>query len=140
MRIVKWDKALSIGDGDIDEGHKHLMSIINDLYGAMAQGDSHDVVSEILSDLAEYAKDHFLCEERIMDEFGYAHAIEHKKEHADLTDTLTQMLEDFEAGKTPLTLGTIMALKAWLLRHMKDSDLKLVSAVGGRRGVGRLWA
>ncbi len=140
MRIVKWDKTLSVGDSDIDEDHKHLMSIINDLYGAMAQGDSRAVVSDILSDLAEYAKDHFLREERIMDEFEYAHAAEHKQEHAELTGTLTQMREDFETGRTPLTLGTIMALKAWLLRHMKDSDLKLVSTIGGRRGVGRLWA
>ena len=38
MSILKWDKSLEIGHKKIDEQHKGLVQLLNDLHSAMSLG------------------------------------------------------------------------------------------------------
>ncbi len=122
MKLVKWEKAYSVASGDVDEDHKHLMAIINDLYGAMAGGERHEVIADILRELREYAEDHFRREERMMAECGYAGAAEHTRIHDKLLDSLSQVSDGYESGSLPLSLSMVVSLKTWLVEHMTESD------------------
>lgn len=130
MRLIKWDKSYSVASGDIDEDHKHLMAIVNDLYGAMASGADQATNLEIMSELMDYAQDHFHREERMMAACGYAGAAEHKQVHDRLIANLAQVIEDYRSGGLPLSLSMVVALKTWLLDHMTESDRALAPSLG----------
>ncbi len=123
MAFVQWDDALSVGVAEVDEQHKSLISMLNTLHEAAADGDGA-VVPEIVTKLKEYALMHFATEERYMKRNKYPELFDHMAEHAffvskvkDFTATTAQ-----EVDMLPAVLDF---LKKWLVEHISSIDVKM---------------
>jgi hemerythrin len=109
---------------EIDDQHKKLVDIINELHDAMKQAKSKETSLVIINKLAEYTQYHFSTEEKYMKEFGYREYLSHKKEHEKFVEQVMSFKKDYEAGKAGLSFDILDFLKKWLITHIQSSDKK----------------
>ena len=58
MPLMTWTEKLSVGVGVLDDDHKRLVGMINELYDSMQAGHGKELLGRILHDLVEYTKVH----------------------------------------------------------------------------------
>ena len=122
MSVIDWNESLSVGIASIDEQHKKLVKMINDLNEAMRSGRGKDVIGNILNDLVSYTQIHFRHEEDLFARHGYPEADSHKQEHADLVAKVMDFKQQFDDGSTSLTISVMNFLSRWLTSHIKGTD------------------
>ena len=122
MAVILWNDSLSVNVAEIDQQHRRLIEMINDLNDAMRQGKGNDVLGATVNGLLAYAALHFKTEEKYFDLFGYPAAAGHKKEHADFTEKVSGFKDGFEKGHLGLTVQILNFLGSWLQNHIKGSD------------------
>ena len=99
MAIINWEKELSVNITELDEQHKKLIDIINDLHNAMLKGKSRDILDKVLDNLIDYTKNHFRSEEILFEKYNYPDYLKHKKEHDDLVKQVLEIQEKYKSGK-----------------------------------------
>lgn len=136
MAMIQWSESLSVRFEEIDQQHKKLIYMINDLNDAMGQGKGKDVVGPLLSKLTSYTVDHFAFEEKQFAKYGYPDAFAHKREHRAFIDRVSAFKKDFDSGSLGLSLQIINFLSDWLKTHIQGTDKKYVPFFQGK-GVAR---
>jgi hemerythrin len=124
MALMTWDSTLSVGVKEIDTQHQKLVELINKLHDGMSSGKSHEVMGDILQELAKYTVYHFGAEEKYMQKFAYPEYPAHKKEHDALLKQVTDFKTQFDSGKKGISMELMDFLKKWLLNHIKGTDKK----------------
>ena len=125
MPLMTWNNSLSVGIAVIDEDHKKLVAMVNQLYDAVQAGHGKDALGKTLDGLIDYTVMHFAREEKFFQETGYPDAVAHKKEHADLTKQVLDVQAKYRSGATStLSLEVMTFLKNWLVKHIQGSDRK----------------
>jgi hemerythrin len=122
---VAWNDLFSVGFEPIDNQHKNLVLMTNELFLACKEGVvAADIAFlQTVKKAVKYAETHFADEEDYMLEANYPHFDEQKKQHEDFVATVIKMIEEFEAGNTePVEMARY--LKKWLLNHIAISDKK----------------
>ena len=66
MALIDWSESMSVGIPGIDEQHKKLVQMINELHEAMKARKAADVMGKILDELIRYTTTHFGFEEKLM--------------------------------------------------------------------------
>jgi len=120
---VVWDDSFSVGFKPIDDQHKVLVSMTNELFSACKE----DIVAadiaflDIIKRALEYAETHFADEEEHLSEVNYPHLDEQKEQHEAFVEEVQKTIEEFEAEKIePVYLARY--LKKWLLNHIAVYD------------------
>ena len=132
MSLFAWSDKYSLHIGQIDEQHKKLVGMLNDLFDAMKAGKGNDVLDNVLSQLIAYTKSHFATEERLMKAHGYPGYQEHKAEHDDLTKQVLDFQQRFQARSTGLSMELMSFLKNWLINHIQGSDKSYAPFLQGK--------
>jgi hemerythrin len=122
MAFVNWDDSFSVSVTEIDRQHQKLVSMINELDGAMRQGKGKDFLGKIINDLIDYTATHFKTEEKYFDQFGYPETDSHKKEHTAFVQKVSDFKDGFEKEQLTLSIGVINFLSDWLQNHIKGTD------------------
>jgi len=122
--MFEWRNEFSVEIGSVDAQHKMLFAIANELYNAMASGQSKMALGRILDRLVQYTKVHFAHEERLMRLHGYPDFAVHKAEHDALTAQVMKFQEDFTRGRVAMSVQLLQFLKSWLEAHIKGTDQK----------------
>ena len=125
MPLMTWTDKLSVGIKVIDEDHKRLVAMVNELYDSMQAGHGKEALGRILNDLVQYTKVHFAREERFFAETGYPAGDAHKREHDTLTNQVLEVQQKYISGASAaLSIDVLRFLKDWLIRHIQGSDQK----------------
>lgn len=124
MSFITWNDSYSVGVVLIDNQHKRLINIINELSDAMGAGKGKDVLGKVLQELIQYVNTHFKTEEDYMVKYSYPEYEAHRYEHEKLTDEVKRFYEDFNAGKALLTIQIMNFLRNWLMDHIVVKDKK----------------
>ena len=124
MPLMTWNDKYSVNIRAIDEQHRKLFSLINELHEAMAKGQGKEVLGRILVDLASYTVYHFSTEEKLFAAHGYPQAAEHREEHAALIKQVQEVKAEFDAGTASLPPKVLDFLRRWLNDHILGSDAK----------------
>ena len=101
MALMTWTDKLSVGVGVIDDDHKKLVGMVNELYDAMQAGHGKEKLGRILDDLVKYTKFHFAREEKFFAETGYPAAGPHKQQHEALTRQVLDVQKNTTRGPPP---------------------------------------
>ena len=126
MDLITWNDSLNVGIARIDQQHRKLVSIINKLFNAMAQGKSNEILQAVFSELSAYVVAHFGLEEKYMKQYEYEYYEAHKLEHKYFIDKLNEFKLNFSSGSAALTLDILHFLKSWLLKHISGTDRKYI--------------
>lgn len=124
MSMFTWDSSLSVNIEVIDDQHKKLLALINELSEATLQGRAHQVVGVVIAELVTYTDNHFALEEQLMREHGYPGLAMHKLEHDQLLVKVTELNAKSLAGHKVISLAVLDFLKNWLIHHIKVTDMQ----------------
>ena len=132
---VEWTDALCTGNRAIDNQHKYLIDIINDLAVAIETGLAAQSLKKIVNLLQYYTEWHFCKEEDCMNKLKCPVAARNKDAHAQFIETFLAFRRELEGGGDSTEIATRMykTLVAWLVQHIQgiDSNLAHVSGEGG---------
>jgi hemerythrin len=124
MALMNWTNDFSVNIKEIDEQHKKLMAMINDLHAAMLAGKAKEAIGPILNGLIDYTKTHFAMEEQLMTKHQYTGYLSHKAAHDALTKQVMDLKTKFSEGKALVTMDIMTFLKDWLTKHIQETDKK----------------
>lgn len=125
MALVTWSDKLSVGVQSIDDQHKKLVTLLNQLHDGMMAGKGKDVVGVVLKGLIAYTASHFQYEEDLFARTGYPDAAAHKQVHAELVRKVVEIQKKYETvGPSVLTIQVMNFLKDWLTKHILGDDMR----------------
>ena len=122
MPLIVWTEEYSVNIREIDNQHKRWFAILNKLFDAKGSNQETGILSDILTELMEYAKIHFATEEKYFKAYGYPDADSHVKEHEAFIKKVGDFKQSFERSKTGLDVSVLNYLLNWLKNHIQGSD------------------
>lgn len=127
MAMMAWTSAMSVGVPELDEDHRVLIRIINQLAEYTRHADRVDVLRQCLYALLRYAEFHFAREEKVMTACDYPGLAHHKREHRAFTAHMRALAKALDADQ-PLTAEIVNQdllnyLKDWLNHHILIEDM-----------------
>jgi len=132
MALIVWNEKFSVNVKEIDEQHKKLFDMINELDDAIVACKAKDVLSKTLADMINYTETHFSIEEGYMKESDYPELPEHKKAHDEFTSKVKRLQENFSAGRDVFSQDVMNILKDWLSNHILFMDRKYMPFLGNK--------
>lgn len=124
--LLRWDRSLTTGLNTIDQQHKQLVALINDLHKSMKQGSSVRESGVILDKLLRYTSSHFATEEKLFQQHNYPKSSQHKEHHSKLVAQVMDFQKEFKNGNAILSAELMDFLKDWLVNHIKKTDMEYV--------------
>jgi len=121
QRLIEWNPTYSIGMKEIDDQHKVLVDIINQLWDEVVNGEKGVRVLASIAELEQYTVTHFQAEENFMRSNAYSDFNAHKQRHDAFVARIRQERLAVESGKS-VSLDLINFLKDWLLKHILVED------------------
>ena len=125
MSKIVWSDELSISNLKIDDQHKKLIDIANNLLQAIHNNASKKEFSTILHDLREYTVSHFNDEEEYMKSIGYPNLNQHVEEHQQIKRKVKDFQHSVFLGENVDKNLLREMLKNWLIEHILNCDLQI---------------
>lgn len=125
MALMQWNERWAVGVQMIDDDHKHLVKLINELHDSLAAGKSRDVIGPTLKALVQYTKTHFGREQAEMAKYSYPKMGEHVKAHTDFVSKVVDVQARLKKGSDAVTMEVMLFLRDWLLQHISNVDRSL---------------
>lgn len=122
MPLFAWKSEYSVGMEVLDEHHKKLFSLLNQLYESTMHSKKVDNLPIIINDLREYTEYHFLAEERYMRSNGFPDTDGHISKHRDFKRRIESLDAQCRADDLEVTRELIIVLGSWLLHHVLEED------------------
>lgn len=119
---IKWEPKYSVHVDILDEQHRKLFDVVNDLIDETAMGSSR--LLQVIRDLIDYLSIHFHQENIVMMDSGYPDFVKHSQEHRRFTEKVEEFLQLYEQGDAELGLKMIVFMKEWVFTHTTRLDLK----------------
>ncbi len=122
MTLMVWKEEYGVKIAQIDQQHKRIVDLINQLNEAMSKGKAKDVLGKILDDLVSYCASHFKLEEQLMQANEYPGFAEHKEKHDKMTAKVLNLKKEVDAGRKLISLEVMKFLEQWLDKHILGTD------------------
>lgn len=120
--LFKWSDDYSVNIPAIDEQHKVLVGLVNQLHVAIIEHRGTAAAREVLERLSDYTHSHFQLEERLMVVSHYPELEAHRQQHKYLIDQLQNLQDRLHHENKPIAFELLYVLKQWLAQHIGDSD------------------
>ena len=124
--LMPWGPDIMIGIKRVDDQHKVLVKMINDLHKAMKTRQGKPALEKIMGELVDYTVMHFGMEEKLFAKYGYEEETQHKAIHKKLVDQVLDYQKKLIAGDPTISINLMTFLKDWLTNHIKGIDTKYV--------------
>ena len=126
MSTLQWSEDYVLNIPAIDNEHKLLVSLVNDMALAMMyQGELQKrAIGDSLQRLSRYIRAHFESEERFLLANNYPEYDIHKEQHEKLLEELERFECKYQAGEKAFNSKMLLFLKDWLVRHIILHDCK----------------
>ena len=122
MAYFEWGDDMVIDNGPIDQDHRKLVDLVNQLHSATSAGQGRSVVDKIMSELIFYTQDHLVREEQQMEKVGFPDLVPHKQSHARFMAGLHALQAKHAGGSITVASQLSTLLRDWLSIHIRRSD------------------
>ena len=129
---VEWKDEYSVGIDSIDEQHKKLLGLINQLQTAVDFSTGEKFEQEALDQLVAYTKTHFSYEEGLMEENQYPDFEPHKAQHQKMIARVDEVLAEYALDQDTAMSNASNFLKDWLINHINGTDKQYSSYLIGK--------
>lgn len=120
--FFEWSDSFNTGIQEVDEQHRTLVELLNQLHSAIRERKGSQACREILDRLAEYTRTHFLLEESLMRLSHYPGFEIHKQQHEDLISQVKALQDKLDQGQGAISFELLHFLQVWLTKHIRESD------------------
>ncbi len=130
--MTGWNDGLVTGVTEIDDQHKAIFALCDELISAKKREEGPDMVMNAVTFLAYYVMRHFEAEERLQRETNYPWRKAHKEKHQRFLAEVAELKLRMDAdGPTPELAGKVRALVVnWLMDHIEKEDKAFVDYIG----------
>ena len=123
MHLMVWNDNMVVGVKAMDDDHKQLVDIVNELTEGVVSGQELKAVGVILERLIQSTKDHLTREECLLVQNDYPVKKQHHREHDLLIKKILIAQANFRMGSTHvLSDDVIQFVQNWLSGHIQGSD------------------
>ena len=133
-QLLEWSDTLSVGVATIDEQHKGLVAMLNEINEGIQGGWGRKARDEVLAKLVEYTVIHFATEESLMKIAGYPEEAAHIRRHENLIQMVEQYITKYNEDPSASNYDLLFFLRRWLVEHIQKDD-KLLGQYLVQRGV-----
>lgn len=124
---IVWTDKYLVGVDIIDAEHHALVDLFNSIL-TVSKSHNHAELAILLEQLGNITATHFESEERLMAQFDYAHAAQHRLDHQKLLEEYGHQVDDWRNRHISAEL-LCRFMYRWLLRHVIASDMALGEAI-----------
>jgi hemerythrin-like metal-binding protein len=122
---VQWDATFSVGNEVLDRQHQRLLSLCNDMAECISAG-RHEALfrfHDILYQLTQYAREHFIAEEKLLEKYRYAALAAQQAEHGAYDEKMADWA--FAATMDSIDMREVQRyLAVWWRDHILISDMQ----------------
>jgi hemerythrin-like metal-binding protein/PAS domain S-box-containing protein len=132
FEIFPWNNNFETGISIVDEQHKKLVQLLNELAAHVADRANPLELEEVFNRLAEYADYHFKTEENIWHEHfkGDIWLTEHEHtHHAFIEKVIALKSEEKNRPLDKIIQDILSFLSQWLAYHILDNDKRMAKVV-----------
>lgn len=129
--VFPWNENLETGNEIIDEQHKVLVDLLNELARNLVVENEVEI-DNTFKQLADYANKHFSDEEEIFEEYlSEAPCFKsHKENHSSFLSSVGELKVKIDNDSYTAGIEKIMFfLLEWLVRHIIHSDKRLIIVI-----------
>jgi hemerythrin len=123
LEKIQWFDGLSIGNANVDQDHKKLIKIYNDLVDLVTFQKSRESFAIILSQMTDYSLLHFRKEEEYMKAFSYPGLKGHRQHHMDYIYKVSMFNLELSRFNTTDPNDVILFLEKWWVNHILEKDI-----------------
>lgn len=123
MAYLEWNETLDVKVKAMNDEHKELIRLMNELHDKNEAKASKDVLTNALGKLKRYTIKHFDDEEKFLESVNFPELKTHKNIHKMLLDKLAKYEEQFLASGV-MGKDFFEFLSFWLKSHIKGIDTK----------------
>jgi len=122
--LVTWSSTFSVGVKIIDDQHKGLLNLVNDLFNHVTGNEAEEQAyfASVIQQAVQYVKVHFMTEEKIMIHTKFPGYAEHKKAHDAFVLAVVDNVKNFRSSKKLALMDFTKFLKEWVLTHIAIMD------------------
>lgn len=122
--LITWSNTLACGIKIIDDQHKGLVDLVNEMYNHVIGDESreNEYFNRVIQEAVQYIKVHFATEEKILKAVKFPGYAEHKKAHDGFILTVVENIKDYKSGKRISISSFTKYLKEWILSHIAVMD------------------
>ena len=122
MAAIAWTQEFSVGVEAIDEQHRHLFEIVNDLDEAIEKLRGQRVMARVLRELVGYTQEHFVFEEKLMAAAGYSDLAAHQAKHRAIIQKIERFDYELNVEGHRISREVRDFLQHWLMTHIAEED------------------
>ena len=139
MQIVTWEETYKTKIPYIDNQHKELINLINELYQAcMTRQTVGTTFEKTMHKMVDYVHFHFSAELVLLGKINYPMLPDHKAQHNSLVKQILEAEKEYEAGNKYTPNQFVRTLKDWVLSHIAITDKLYATYVADQVAKGRL--
>ena len=124
MEPIRWTEDFSVGVAEMDRQHKKLVAMLNRLIAEPEARTNSDTISDLLSGMINYAREHFRDEEALMSEYSYPFKDRQTEQHTAFTKKVVDFCSAVDVGVDIVPQVMAEYLKDWLIHHILEQDMK----------------
>ncbi|QYJ86014.1 bacteriohemerythrin [Shewanella mesophila] len=132
VEVLPWSQTFETKLPLIDEQHKRLVTLLNEMGSKLALGDELLELDNVLDELHSYISYHFEFEEKIWNKYfgDDAWAIKHHQTHSDFIAKVDYFRQQARSGKRKALYEQILHfLLYWLAHHILDDDMRMAKVI-----------
>ena len=130
QEVFIWTQELALGIDQLDKDHQGIINLINRISLTHLTKDEFQRVTE---ELMDHTRCHIEREELVMEVCGYPEYEEHKQYHADLVESVEQLLFEWRQNSKSEALHKLRTLlRNWWLNHIQYEDMKIARCAEGK--------
>jgi len=124
MKIINWKDEFSVGVKELDDQHKKLINMINELITEQSSLTDPATIADLLTKMTDYAQEHFRAEEYLMAEYGFDQKEQQVKQHQAFIDKTISFHSAADIGPNILSVALLDYLSTWLINHILTEDMQ----------------
>jgi hemerythrin len=134
VQTIKWSpESNSVYLPDIDEEHKSLFQMTDEIHQALQADARMEAVEPKIHELLLHAAEHFAHEEKMMKSLRYPGYVWHKGQHNVVRTKAAMLDQATQHGDREAVLFLLDFLAAWLQTHTAVSDRMMGAYLRNRR-------
>jgi len=125
--MIKWNEGLNLGVKILDDDHKKILDIINELTLAISNDIKQVEVDEIFDKLQNYTQSHFKREETLFKNRIDPKLKEHMEQHQNFVKEIPKLKEKLLSLNNKAKVQEVsFFLTDWLFQHIIEEDSKVL--------------
>ena len=131
--LIEWQPAFVTGVPTIDADHRHIIEMINRIWGRIGGGIGLAEIEDMMLDYCNYCSRHFQAEENMMVEYRYPGIRQHRTCHKQMLDQFESLMLRLEVAKE-ISGEQVRGFVQTLADHIQSEDRLLAAFIRERRG------